>query len=99
MKSFSVTNTNAKAFVEKVNQQLSGRELGKIVSIAHSGNEITIRFSKLGTTELSYKLSGGEDGFTAELHGEKIAFAHNPFKSEIERKLTAVLKRIGASVQ
>lgn len=94
---FQVLSTPA-TFVENVMKELSGRPLGNIVQLKFHSSTIMVHFSKLGTSELQYKVVEQDRGFQAELQKESIAFTHKAFRTEIEKKLSKVLERCGAQM-
>lgn len=85
-------------FVQKVTESLSGRELGKIVTLNTAPSEVSIIFSKLGKSEVVYNLTSSDNGFKCEFKSEKIALTHRPLRNDIESKLARVLEENGASV-
>ena len=99
MKSISMPVGDATGFVQKISDSLASRELGKIVSLSTKGNEILVKFSKLGTSEIKYRCAPSEKGgFVATLESEKIAFAHKVFRNDIEAKLASVMSKHGATI-
>ena len=96
MKSFEVASTSSDDFLKQVVETIAGRELGNITTLSKLGNEIIVTISKLGTTELKYALENSGAGFKASLKSEKIAFAHRPFRADIEGKLQRVMEKLGA---
>lgn len=96
MKTFEVATASADDFLKQVIEAIHGRELGNMTTLQKSGNEITVTISKLGTTELKYLLEPLSTGFKAALKSEKIAFAHRPFRADIEGKLQRVMEKLGA---
>lgn len=99
MKSFEVKGDSPDAFIAKVMTAIGGRDLGKIVSFKHASGEMSVIFSKLGTTEIKYSVDQTGEGFKAALKSEKVALAHRPFRSDIEGKLISVMKKLGARVE
>lgn len=99
IKSFSVSSGTANDFIKKVTDSLSGRELGKIASVSLSGENVVIKFSKLGTSEVIFNLNKDTNGFKCTHQSEKIAFTHKAFRSDIEGKLSKVLELNGAKVE
>lgn len=98
IKSFEVNGMGAEEFLRKITQELSSRELGKIVSLRKDASDLVVMFSKLGTSEIRYDIQAAEDGFKVSLKSEKIAFAHKPFRAEMEAKLASVLAKNGAKI-
>jgi hypothetical protein len=99
MKSFGMQSGTHSEFVGKVTESLQGRELGKIVSLEATPQEVIVTFSKLGTSEIVYTCSAASaGGFHATLKGEKIAFTHRAFRSDMESKLAKVMEKLGATV-
>ncbi len=97
MKSFMVSGASPEDFVKRVAEALSGRELGKIASLALEDGELVISFSRMGTTELHYRVTEEGDGFRAELASENVAPFHAPFRDTFEEKLAEVLRQVGAT--
>jgi len=97
VKAFELKSGSIQEFVQKVESALEGRDLGEITKFKLNGNELLVVFSKLGTTELKYKIDIINDGFHAQLVGEKIAFTHRPLKADITARLARVMEREGAS--
>lgn len=96
MKSFEHASVSADEFVQKVKAVIANRELGKMTTIAKAGDEIVVTISKMGTTEIRYAVAAVGSGFKAHLSNEKIAFAHRPFRADIEGKLQSVMEKLGA---
>jgi len=96
MKTFESSTGTIADFVKRVETALQGRDLGDITKFALQGQELKVVFSKLGTTELKYKIENRPEGFRAELVGEKVALTHRPLKADITAKLARVMEREGA---
>lgn len=96
MKSFESKTASIQDFLKKVEAALEGRDLGEITRFKLQGNELLVIFSKLGTTELKYKIDQQGDGFKALLAGEKVALTHRPLKADITARLARVMEREGA---
>lgn len=98
IKGFEVNGLALEEFVSKITDELAGRELGKIVSLKKDGADLLVVFSKLGTSEIRFQVETASQGFKVALKSEKIAFAHKPFRAEMEAKLASVLTKNGAQV-
>lgn len=96
MKSFESNTTPIEEFVKKVETALFGRDLGEITRFKLQGTELLVVFSKLGTTELKYKIELTKSGFKASLVSEKVALTHRPLKADITARLARVMEREGA---
>ncbi|MEY3901617.1 MAG: hypothetical protein RL189_923 [Pseudomonadota bacterium] len=96
MKSFESPTGTVAEFVKRVEASLQGRDLGEITKFALNGLELKVIFSKLGTTELKYKIENRSEGFRAELVSEKVALTHRPLKADITARLARVMEREGA---
>lgn len=96
MKTFESASGTIADFVKRVETALQGRDLGDITKFALQGQELKVVFSKLGTTELKYKIENRTEGFRAELVSEKVALTHRPLKADITAKLARVMEREGA---
>ena len=99
MKAFTVDSESASAFAARVNSALSGRTLGSFVSVEGRPNAFFVRFDRLGKSEVEYRVTPVGDGFSAELAKESIAFAHRPFRAEIEGKLLKLVEKLGAKAR
>ena len=96
MKNFESTSGTITDFVKRVESALQGRDLGEITKFVLEGQELKVVFSKLGTTELKYKIENRPEGFRAVLISEKVALTHRPLKADITAKLARVMEREGA---
>jgi hypothetical protein len=92
------SKTNPAEIVADINAVLSGRKLGDLVSIEHSGDEITVVIAKAGTSKISFKAEKKPDGLTLKKSGEKIAFTHKLFKDEVTEKFLQVVEKAGGKV-
>ena len=99
MKAFDVSNSTPADFLASFQGALKGRALGDIVSMRRDGGDVLITFSRLGTSEVRFKVTEREGGFRCERGAEKIAFAHKAFRGEIESKVAKVLEKLGAKVE
>lgn len=99
MQSFEVPGMDPEAFVAKVREELSGRELGEIVSLELEGEELVVRFSRMGTSELRYALKMVDGGFNAHLAHERIALLHGAFRQTFEDKFEQIIAHVGARAQ
>lgn len=96
MKSFTISTESSVAFASRVNTALNGRTLGSFVSVEGRPDAFFVRFDRLGKSEVEYAVTPLGDGFRAELKKESIAFAHRPFRTEIEGKLKKLVEKLGA---
>lgn len=99
MKAFEVTGKSPADFLSAMQSALSGRALGEIVSIRRDGGDVVVAFSKLGSSEVRYRIVERDAGFRCERTTEKIAFAHKAFRGEIEGKIAKLLEKLGARVE
>lgn len=98
MKSFEMSGTTLEGFVQRVREALAGRELGEMVSLEQEADGLVVRFERMGTSELHYRVTPQDGGFHAELEREDIAPLHGMFRATFEEKLAQVLGRLGARV-
>jgi hypothetical protein len=96
MKNFESASGTITDFVKRVETALQGRDLGQITKFTLEGQELRVVFSKLGTTELKFRIESRPEGFKAELVSEKVALTHRPLKADITAKLARVMEREGA---
>jgi len=85
--------------IDEVQLVLKERDLGKIVNFECTSDTLTIRFQKFGTSEVKYKVQTSPESTICTHESEKIAFAHNALRGEIEGKLIKVLEQFGAVVE
>jgi hypothetical protein len=96
VKAFEAPSLSIGDFIKRVEVAIQDRDLGQITRFELQGNELKVIFSKLGTTELKYKVEARGTGFRAELTSEKIALTHRPLKADITARLARVMEREGA---
>ena len=60
------------------------------------GDEIVVRISWLGTTELRYQVQEGAEGFSANLQRQRVAPLHGAFQRKFEERFEAILAKVGA---
>ncbi|MCG6964159.1 MAG: hypothetical protein LJE95_12920 [Acidobacteria bacterium] len=99
MQAFEVPGMGPVAFVDRVRKELSGRELGEIVTLELDGDELVVRFSRMGTSELRYALDVADGGFSARLTDERIALLHGAFRQTFEEKFDQIIAHVGARSQ
>ncbi|MEI7895264.1 MAG: hypothetical protein WCI05_19360 [Myxococcales bacterium] len=98
MKTFEVSSGSPEEFLEKVRNALSTRTLGKVASMRLDGQDVVVIFSKMGTSEVRYRIERRAEGFRCSHTSEKIAFAHRAFRGDMESKLRVVFEKEGAQV-
>ncbi|MEY4066563.1 MAG: hypothetical protein RIR26_2771 [Pseudomonadota bacterium] len=96
MKGFETHTHSIQDFIKKIETALAGRDLGDITRFKLQGTELLVVFSKLGTTELKYKIETTTEGFKASLLSEKVALTHRPLKADITARLARVMEKEGA---
>lgn len=72
MKTFESSTGTIADFVKRVETALQGRDLGDITKFALQGQELKVVFSKLGTTELKYKIENRPEDFELNLSARKL---------------------------
>ncbi len=92
---FKFPEKNTKEVIEIMEENLSGRKLGEMVSIQEKDEGIVVTISKLGTSTLEFA-KDDEGGFA--LSSEKIAFAHRMFKDEVTDKICQMIEKCGGQV-
>lgn len=96
MQAFEVSDSSPDVFLVKVREALTGRALGQIASLSREGQELVVKFSRLGTSEVRYRIDTVGAGFRATKSSEKIALAHRAFRDDIESRLQKTLEKLGA---
>lgn len=87
-----------KEVLSAMQKVLSGRELGNLVSLSLSGQELVVTISKLGTSTITFGSAALGGGLEFTLKNEKIAFAHRPFKDEVMKKFEHLIEQAGGKV-
>ncbi len=95
MRSFEVPEVDPDTFVERVRGELAGTDLSDVVRIEHLGDQLVVRFTRMGTSELRYDLLEDGDGFRARLVHERIALMHIPFRDAFDRNFERLISRVG----
>lgn len=88
-------STNLDDIIAAVQNILSGRELGKIVSLEKDAKKLLVKISKLGTSTLVFE---ADSTGVFCLASEKIALTHRAFKDEVKKKFVQVVKQAGGTV-
>jgi len=94
----SFSDMSAETAVGKINANLSGRQLGEIVSLELVQDQLHVVVSKFGTSTFSFTFANQGPGCTFKLNSEKVAFAHRAFKSEVMGKLAGVVEAAGGQL-
>jgi hypothetical protein len=97
MKFFFPSKDTAK-IIDDLQESLSGRKLGKMVSIDLSGELIHVTISKLGTSVIQFASKQKDSGQEWSVSSEKIAFSHKAFKEEVMEKLYKIVEGVGGTV-
>ena len=92
---FKFPGKDADKIISMMEENLSGRKLGEMVSLSQKDEGIVVTISKLGTSTLEFT-KNEEGGF--ELASEKIAFAHRIFKDEVTEKICQIIEKCGGEV-
>ncbi len=84
--------------LKSLDEAMGDRALSKIVSFHLSGNTLTVKLSKLGTSTLEFKQELKDEGSQFLQTKEKIALSHKALKSEVTSKIIRVIKKAGGIV-
>jgi hypothetical protein len=98
MRPFLVADDAPEAFVKRARAVLRQLEYDDIVSLRLCGDQLIVRFSRLGTSEIRYRLLLAGNGFTAQLASSRIAAFHLPFQGSFEEQFREVLDLAGATI-
>lgn len=93
------SNDDPNQVVSLIEQNLSGRKLGKLVSLDLSGDQLIVTLSKMGTSKLFFDLKNVAGGVEFLLTEEKVALSHRAFKNEVKEKLVSVIENTGGRVE
>ena len=83
------------AIVTDIEESLSGRKLGKMVSLNLNDDEVHVAIKKLGTSTIRFKSGNNGEAVTLDLIDQKIALAHRKFKDEVVEKIVKVIESCG----
>ena len=86
------------ASIKAIEEQLSGRNLGTMVSFELEEESLAVIISKLGTSRLLFSVMFNDGNTIFELEKEKIAFAHRAMKHNVITKLSKVIKKCGGEL-
>ena len=86
---------NSQTIVSEIEGALSGRKLGKMVSLNLADDEVHVAIKKLGTSTIRFKSANNGEAVTLDLIDQKIAFAHRKFKDEVVEKIVKVIESCG----
>jgi hypothetical protein len=89
---------DVKSFVAKMQKGLSKGKLAGIVSFHEELDLMVVKFEKLGTSKIHYKILKEESGFVANFLKENISFTHAIFRTDVEKQLVEMMRRFGAEV-
>ena len=98
VKAFEFDGGSADEFVRWVREALAERGLAEYVDLTRVGGELVVGFRWMGSSELRYRLSENEQGFQAELAGERMSPFHAPFRQKFEDQFEKVVGSVGARV-
>jgi len=96
VQTFEISDGTPDSFLRRVREVLLQLDLAELVSLTLEGSQLVVRFSRLGTTVLCYRLTPMGSGFNAYLESTRIAPLHAAFRQAFEDKLAMVLERCGA---
>ena len=85
-------------FIKRVRDVLADRSLAEYVDVSRDGGELVVGFRWMGSSELRYRLFEREQGFQAELSGERMSPFHAPFRQKFEDQFESVVGSVGARV-
>jgi hypothetical protein len=91
-------NNDPKKNMTSLEEELSGRKLGEMVSFSLKGGDLSVKISKFGTSELNFSYAPQEPGMVWVLKDEKIAFAHKAFKNEVMEKIFKLVQKVGGEI-
>ena len=93
------SETSPKNVIDNIQEKLSGRNLGKIVSLDLAPNSsLTVTIKKAGKSTLEFDIDGAKSGVVWSLRKEKIALAHRAFKSEVLEKIRGIVEQAGGEL-
>jgi hypothetical protein len=99
MQPFEFADGSPDTFVARACDALRQLELDDIVSLRHEAGELTVVFSRLGTSVLKFAIApvaGG--GFRTELKSSQVSPLHAAFRQGFEEKFAEVVTRAGATL-
>ncbi len=96
---FTFKDQDSNTILDSITSILSGRKLGKMVSLEPEAQGLIVKISKMGTSKLIFDRLDTEDGFELILVKEKIALSHKAFKGEVTEKFIEIVKQAGGQVE
>ncbi len=97
MRSFEVSGMSPSEFVSKIVSELNAREYDRYVSVSLRGDDLAVVLSYMGTTRFDYRILPVDDGFRAELTGQRVAPLHAVFSDRFESYFEKALAKVGAT--
>ena len=98
MRGFRVPHVTADAFLERVRSAMAAHQLDGMVEVAQRGDELVVTITRLGRSELRYRLSRDGDGFRAVMVRHRVAPLHVLYQQAFEDTLGELLRDVGATV-
>lgn len=84
--------------VAALENNLSGRKLGSMVSFELDTNELVVVISKLGKSKLNFSVNKAGQNTEFNLASEKIALSHRALKDSVIEKLEKVIVESGGKI-
>ena len=98
MRSFEVPTMRPNDFVEAMRSKLAAKEFDRYVTLDLGGDGLTVELRWMGTTRFDYRVSAVDEGFRAELVGQRVAPLHRAFADRFESYFEEALAKVGARV-
>lgn len=98
MRSFEVPGMRPAAFVGAMRSKLVNRQLDRYVVISLDGDSLVVEMRWMGTTRFDFTVSPMDDGFRAELVGQRVAPIHAAFSDRFDHYFIDALGKVGAKV-
>jgi hypothetical protein len=98
VRTFEIPDGSPAEFVERARHALREIDFDDIVSLWLEDEVLVVRFARLGTSELRYRLTARDRGFRGELTASRVAPFHAVFRSGFEERFAQVITLAGGSL-
>ena len=97
MRSFKVPRIGPDEFVDVMRRKLAAKEFDRYVILDLNGDSLVVELRWMGTTRFDYRIEPTDDGFCAELVGQRVATLHAAFSDRFEGYFEDALSKVGAT--
>lgn len=92
-------NLSANQLIDSIKTRIAERQLGKLMTFQLDENWLTVTFKRAGTSTVQFEvLPHGEGLARLRVFKFEVAPLHADFRTEVEYKVTKLLKSLGATI-